>query len=344
MKTVWEKAKETDKPVLLYGTGNGADKVLDELYRLGITVSGVFASDGFVRSRTFRSFPVMSFGEAEKKFGDFLVIVSFGSSREDVIQNILTISQSHELYAADVPVVGSEIFNDEYYFAHKEEINAVENMLADDFSKFIYRNIVNFKLSGNINLLSECQTEPSEAFENILKFEKDEIFLDLGAYNGDTVKEFALHSPDYKKIIAVEPDARNFKKLSETAAEMRDATAINACVADKNGEILFSRRGGRNASPDSGGLKTAVLTVDDILAGEKATYIKFDVEGFEKQAIDGARETIKKFKPKMNIACYHRSEDIFSVALQVMKIMPDYKMYLRHFPYIPAWDTQFYFV
>lgn len=344
MKTVWEKAKETDKPVLLYGTGNGADKVLDELYRLGITVSGVFASDGFVRSRTFRSFPVMSYGEAEKKFGDFLVITAFGSSREEVIRNILNISRSHELYAADVPVVGSEIFNDEYYFAHKEEIDAVENMLADDFSRFVYRNIINFKLSGDINLLSECQTERSEAFENILKFEKDEIFLDLGAYNGDTVKEFVLQAPDYRRIIAVEPDAKNFKKLCEAISEMRAVKAINACIADKNGEILFSKRGGRNASPDGGGLKTAVRTVDGILAGEKATYIKFDVEGFEKQAIDGARETIKRFKPKMSIACYHRSEDIFAVALQVMKIRPDYKMHIRHFPYIPAWDTQFYFV
>ena len=67
MITVWEKAQSTKKPVLIYGTGNGADKIIDELEKLGVTLTGVFASDGFVRSRTFRGFPVISYSEAKEK-------------------------------------------------------------------------------------------------------------------------------------------------------------------------------------------------------------------------------------------------------------------------------------
>ena len=64
----------------------------------------------------------------------------------------------------------------------------------------------------------------------------------------------------------------------------------------------------------------------------------------EKEAVTGAAETIKKYKPKMLVSCYHRSEDIFSLPLQIMEIRDDYKVYIRHNPYLPAWDTQFYFI
>ena len=92
MKTVWERAKETEKPILIYGTGNGADKILDELQRLDISVSGIFASDGFVRNRTFRGFPVMGYTQAKEKFGEFLTLISFGSQRQEVIENFIKIS------------------------------------------------------------------------------------------------------------------------------------------------------------------------------------------------------------------------------------------------------------
>ena len=85
-------------------------------------------------------------------------------------------------------------------------------------------------------------------------------------------------------------------------------------------------------------------TVDDILQGQKADFIKFDVEGNEHKAILGAKETIKKYRPVMHIACYHRSEDIFDLPLEVLKIRSDYKVYMRHLPHVPGWDTAFIFV
>ena len=68
------------------------------------------------------------------------------------------------------------------------------------------------------------------------------------------------------------------------------------------------------------------------------------MEGLEKEAITGAKETIKRCKPKMLVSCYHRSEDIFTLPLLVKSIRDDYRVYIRHNPYIPAWDTQFYFI
>ena len=69
-----------------------------------------------------------------------------------------------------------------------------------------------------------------------------------------------------------------------------------------------------------------------------------DVEGAENLAIEGAKETILKYKPKMCIAAYHRAYDLLELPEKVLSIRDDYKVYLRHFPYLPAWDTNYYFI
>ena len=63
---VWDALKNTKKPIVLYGMGNGADKVLDEFERRGITAAGVMASDDFVRYQDFRGFTVKKQSDLEQ--------------------------------------------------------------------------------------------------------------------------------------------------------------------------------------------------------------------------------------------------------------------------------------
>lgn len=344
MITVWEKAQCTEKPVLIYGTGNGADKIIDELNRLNVKISGIFASDGFVRSRNFRGFPVISYSEAKENFDDFLTLISFGSQRPEVLENFRKIAQERETYSVDVPVYGDNIFNRDFYEKHSHEIEEVRNMLCDEKSRQVYDSIISFKLTGDMNLLFGCETPRDEAYESILHLSDDEIYLDLGAFNGDTVEEFISHVSSYRKIYAAEPDRKNFSKLLKNTESIRNIELFNVCISDKNGEILFSSDGGRNGKADSKGISVNSMTVDSIIGKNDVTYIKFDVEGLEKEALTGSSETIKRCKPKMLVSCYHRSEDIFTLPLLVKSIRDDYHVYIRHNPYIPAWDTQFYFI
>lgn len=343
IKTVWERLVEADKPILLYGTGNGADRIIDELDRLNIPLAGIFASDGFVRKRTFRSFTVMSYSQANEIFSDFIVLVSFGSSRQEVIDNIIRISDEHELYSVDVPVYGDSIFNRDFFNLHQKDIEKVKSCLSDEKSVQVFENIINFKLTGNIKLLLECQTDRNEAYENILRLNDDETYMDLGAFNGDTVAEFLTHVNSYKKIYAVEPDKKNFRKLQNNTEYLSNTYLLNSCIGDTDSEILFDSDGGRNGNVNKNGTPVPCTTVDSILSGESVSFIKFDVEGLEAKALDGAKNTILSNKPKMIISCYHRSEDIFALPLKVLAIRNDYNVYIRHNPYIPAWDTQFYF-
>ena len=342
MQDIWQILKQNKKPILLYGTGNGADKILSELKNQNITVDGVFASDGFVRERYYQGFKVMSISEAEDKFSDFTVLFCFGSNRPEVINNIKSIASKHEILAPEVPVIKGEIFNLSFAKKHKEELLFAYNLLADDLSKKVFKETVLFKLDGNINRLFDCETEEDEAFEGILKLEKGSSFLDLGAYNGDTVLDFVKRVGEFSHITAVEPDKKSFKKLCANTENL-PITKINAAVSDSVGFMPFSAKSSRG-SVFGGNEQIPTLTIDYLSQDTRFDYIKFDVEGKELDAILGGSNTIKKDRPKMLVSAYHKSEDYFEIPLAVHKINPDYKIYMRHYPYVPAWDTNFYFI
>ncbi len=342
MTDIWTNLKSENQPILLYGTGNGADKILDELNRLEIEISGVFASSGFVRERYFRGFKVMSIEEAEEKFGDFLALFSFGSNRPEVIENIKSIMARHTLLAPEVPVCGGEIFNAEYARRHKKEIEKAYNMLCDEQSKKVFEQTILFKLDGDISRLFSCESDEDEAFNSILKLKEGDSFLDLGAYNGDTVLDFVKRVGRFGRIIAVEPDPKSFAKLLRNIGDL-GIEAINAAVSEKCGTLPFSSKASRG-SVAGGDLEIPCVSIDSICQGVSFDYIKFDVEGKELDAIKGGVITIKNYRPKMLVSAYHKSDDFFAIPLLVKSINPDYKVYMRHYPYVPAWDTNFYFV
>jgi len=342
---MWSYLKNIKKPILLYGMGNNADRVLDILEKEQIKVSGVFASDGFVRGHSFRGFKVISYSEAKEIYGDMVVLLCFGSQRPDVMENIIRIAREQELYVPDLPVCGDTVFTSDYYSAHKNQLDTVYNMLADDRSKEVFNDIIEFKLSGKIDSLLRCQSSSQEAFENILKLGRDEIFMDLGAYNGDTVREFlGITQGKYQKIYAVEPDKKNFASLLKKTSAVEKIEYINAGIDSKKGQQMFSMKAGRSSVLSSEGVLIPTESIDNILSGNPVTYIKMDVEGQELNAIEGGKNTILKYKPKMLVSAYHRTEDLFTLPLKVMEIRDDYKIYMRHYPYIPAWDTNYYFV
>ena len=89
--------------------------------------------------------------------------------------------------------------------------------------------------------------------------------------------------------------------------------------------------GGASKVSEMGEVKIEVTSIDNVLAGEKATYIKMDVEGSEKAALIGAKETIVKYKPKLAICVYHHDLDIIELPLMLLEWNKDYKFYLRHY-------------
>ena len=386
---MWDSIKNSAKPVVLYGTGDAAEKILKELDIRNIRVSGIFASDGFVRDREFAGFKVTDYDTAKKTFGDMTVLLCFGSHRPEVIGNIVRISREQDLYAPDLPVAGEGLFDKAFYEAHRHRLDAVRERLADDQSRLVFDKVIEYKLGGRIEPLLECSA-PEEDNWRLFLGENDscgdegvlskdtgcglpcdgssatgKLFADLGAYTGDTVELFRrIRGNSGDTVVALEPEPRNFRKLSENLSCLENAELINAAAWDADGNAFFEKgkgRGTRGRLPEgradncsdrgthredsaAKAVRTQLRSLDSVLAGHRADFIKMDIEGAERNAVQGAAGTIKSFRPRMLIAAYHRTEDLFAVPETVLSIRPDYELYLRKDPAVPAWGVNYIFI
>lgn len=339
---LWTKLKNENLPIILYGMGDGAEKIITALKSFGLSPSGIFCSNEFHREKTFAGFKVMTYDQIKTIYKEFIILQAFGTYKEEVISWVNELSKNHQLYFPDVPVIGENLFTQEFYEENKEKLNKVYDVLADEQSKKVFNKTIEYKLSGNFKLLFECETDLTKDQKEILNLNSEETFLDLGAYKGDTVEEFInLVNGNYNKIIALEPDKKNYNKLIQTTQNMKDISCINAAIGESDGTMEFSYKGGRNSRRESGGISIPMVSIDSV--APDASFIKMDVEGQESAAIIGGKNTIANKKPKMQIAGYHRCEDLFALPLQVLELNPNYKVYLRHSRCLPAWDTNFFF-
>ncbi len=346
MKDLWTSLKEQSKPIVLYGMGNGADKIADELERRGMEVAAYFASDDFVRGQLFRSKRVMKYAEVKEVYPECVILVAFASQLSDVMARIEAIDAENELYVPDVPVVGGRVFDSAFYEENLDLIQEARELFADEESRGIYDNILLYKLTGKLSYLKQVTSSQDEVFRSVLSCERYTACADLGAYNGDSVREFMQKFPNLEKVVSLEPDRRNFKKLSRFVeeAELSFVECHNCAAWSENGEMAFSASGNRNARAGEGKGTVAVRTLDSILDGRAVDYIKYDVEGSEYEALLGSMETIKRCQPDLLVSLYHRNEDIFRLPIFVRSLLKEHKLYLRRFPYIPAWDLNLYAV
>ncbi len=342
--SLWEKLKREERPIFLYGTGNGADKILDVCIKRGIPVSGVFASSGFVRDRTFRDMRVRSLADIEAEYGDDIVtLLCFGTTLENVAQDIRAVGEKHTLYIPEVPLYGEDLFDADYYGDHFDEIAAAEQVFADEYSKKLYRDMIAFRYTGIPEYLTAVEN-PVDSYRKLLSGKNIKCSVDCGAYRGDSAAAI-IDAIAPRRIIAAEPDPGTFKRLSAYAENEKrcEIIPVNAAVGKTDGETVISASAGRGsgASGITRGAKTVtvpVRRVDTLSEGETVDFIKYDVEGDEWEALHGSLETVHRDSPALAVSVYHRTADLFALPLYIRELCPDKSLYLRRAPCIPAWD------
>ena len=345
LSDVWERMARSGKPLVLYGTGDGADKILSVMERRGLRAAGVFASDGFVRSRTFQGMPVLSLEEARARFGDMLVVIAFGSSRPEVLANFARLDAEFETVAPDVPIAGTELFDRAFFDAHRARFEELRDWLYDAESRTLLEEILYAKLTGSITALLRAYSDRGQVWRELLHPERWEAVCDLGAYNGDTLRELLEVSPGIGHLYAMEPDVRSFRKLSAWAEQARpDAVLCNAAAWNAETTLRFAAHGSRSSGAGALGktVEVCALPPDSLLQGARVDYIKYDVEGAETEALAGSAQTIRRWRPALCVSAYHRSADLAVLPRLIRSIREDYRFYLRRWAGVPAWDINLY--
>jgi FkbM family methyltransferase len=335
---MWRYLANTNKKIILYGMGNGADKIAAKLKCYGAEIAGVAASDEFAQRKnkknpphnTYLGFTIHKISEVEQVFGkDIIILLCFGTDKPDVIKRICDLSERYETYAPDAAVAGDDELDEDV---------RVRELFADELSKYVYDGIAEYKRTWKIPPLRRCVSDENEMY-GLIDTDNVRTIIDLGAFVGDTAKEFAKRCVNYEKIIAVEPDARNFNRLVK--ANINGVIPVNAAVWNEVCAVPFLGGGGRQGKVSSAGSTVQALTIDKICEdyGLIPDLIKLDVEGAEENALLGGKNTIEKYKPKLMVTAYHRMNDLFSLPKLILSLNGGYKIYLRRKEYIPAWET-----
>ena len=123
---MWEYLKTAEKAIVLYGMGNGADKIIKVLEEKGIAFNGVFSSSGFKKNKLFHGLPLESYEELKCRLGEMIVLLCFGTHLPNVMEDIKKIAAKEELYAPDVPVVGGGLFDKAYFEEHKSDYDPTQ--------------------------------------------------------------------------------------------------------------------------------------------------------------------------------------------------------------------------
>ena len=172
--------------------------------------------------------------------------------------------------------------------------------------------------------------------KDIIRLEDDEIFVDCGAYIGDTIEKFLVETNNkYKRIIGFEPDNKNFNIMKESLKDIENKFLYNSGVYSSNTKLNFNEdKGDCSNFSELGDSVINVMKLDDIEECREATFIKMDIEGSELEALKGAENIIKTNKPKLAICIYHSDNDFVDIINYIHKLVPEYKIFIRqHAPF-----------
>lgn len=228
-------------------------------------------------------------------------------------------------------------FDYDFVKRNEDEFSALYESLADDESRNAMAAYVNEAISADIKYLSAVRVPNQYFTDDIMHFEKGEVFIDCGAYIGDTAQEFieALKrqgAAPYKEIVSFEPDKENYGAMK--ALKLPRHRCICKGVYDKPCTLHFDATPAKigrvsGSISECGGEQVEVDSIDNVLQGGKATFIKMDIEGSEIPALHGASKTIKHYKPKLAICVYHKNDDLLTIPQYIKTLVPEYKFYLR---------------
>ena len=324
----------------VFGAQRLGQLVLESLRRQGIWIQAFIDNDLKKQGTSLDSIPVQALSQiADKELPVVIATTKYSNSiarqlEEQGFKYILPYSVMSlvdpDLYPDEIPYVG--IQED---FAHNiAEYVSLFLCLADDKSRRVLDGLLNYRLDYDTRKAFAIADEYTRQYfdAELIKFSGDDVFIDLGGYDGDTVEKFIIYSGGkYRKIYMFEPDSNLLQAATVRLRDDKNIEYIHAGAYSTDGELRFAASGRTNGSfSNNGELVIPVRKIDSVVA-DRPTLIKMDIEGSETEALRGATNLLKTVRPKLAIAAYHFAKDLWHLVDVVRNINPAYTFYLRHY-------------
>ncbi|MDB9822149.1 FkbM family methyltransferase [Deltaproteobacteria bacterium] len=341
----WIMDKKT--PVVIYGAAKMGRIFKTNLIKNGINILAFADSNSDLWGMDIDGIKIISPEELRKKHPNNPILVA-SLLYETEIHEMLCKMQFPLVYPLSfLNYKYPDIFVSPGYFQkfsslfipeNQHDIFKVNEFWEDEESKQVFYNTIKFCLTFDKAYIEAIKSKYKQYFEpGILSLCQEEVFIDCGAYTGDSVEQFCEEvSGKFKKVYSFEPDRSNFLKLCDTARRIDPLRIIpiNSGVYHSTGKIRFHELGSIDTRIGSGesSVSLPVVSIHDFLKNkEDATFIKMDIEGAEVDALLGAKEIIQKNKPKLAISVYHKASHLWQIPLMIKRINKEYRLYLRHY-------------
>ncbi len=343
--------------LVLFGAGNFGRKALTCLRSAGIQPLAYADNDRSHWGRVVEDLPVFSPELAASRFGSsalFVVTIWRPGHRYAATREQLTnFGCRHVICATKLRWKFDDRLLPDYCqdLPHKvyEQAAAVlqaGTLWGDDFSCQEYLKQVRWRTLGDFGELSPPQADqyfPASLF----RLSPEEVFVDCGAFDGDTLRRFLARTPEFQRFFAIDADPKNYQQLLRTISLLPEQDRVQAhCVAvgSSRATVRFQATGTVQAALSAtGDVEVEQVALDELLRDITPTFIKMDIEGAEYDALQGARGLISRHQPLLAVCVYRTQFDLWRIPLEIRELAPRLSLHLR--PHVEdGWDLVCYAV
>lgn len=337
-----------DDALVLYGSGGLGATALNGLRRFGVEPAAFADDTPEKHGKVIDGLPVMTVEEAVQEFGERLVFVVTIMNPKlrfiDARQRLRMFTDRPVISFLHLAWQYPETFLPYYQFelpqhvlAKSPDIQRALHVFADDESRRQFVAHIRFRLWLDYKALPASANGDYFPSDVLSPLPPDTTFVDCGAYDGDTVRRFlGKQRGAFGRIYAFEPDEINCQRLHDYVATLGDDVAdkvhvYHAGVGHRRERLRFSSTGKMSAAfCGTGDVEVDVLPLQEVIEDDGSPiYIKFDVEGAEREALAGAEQLIHRARPIIGISVYHRPDDLWELPLYLHALDLGYQLFLR---------------
>lgn len=317
-------------PTYIYGAGITASKVFNYLRGLGVNITGFVVDKK--NNNSLHDLPIFDFIQIEHDYIN--IILGYVPTKEtvnEVHNRVLTKQKRVNFIAYDFSFLSFGLFDEDYL--NSREYDWVNEKLEDKYSIDTLAAYIKSRNTGDYSICEKFYN-PNQYFpENLISFKENEIFVDCGVFDGETINEFVSRTDNsFDFVFGFEPDKNNYnnslKNLENISPEK--ITLYNLGSWEKSDVLKFNSTSERVSEIDpNGAIEIKVNSIDNLIHNKKISFIKMDVEGAELNSLKGAVQNIKQFRPKLAICLYHKPSDIHDILYWINSLDLNYKYYVR---------------
>lgn len=342
-----KKILKSNTKVLLYGAGQLGIKILRCLKKNKISPAIFIDKNEQKWGSKVEGLEVLSPRDAFKKYGkDYVVIVSIWAPHHSYkktcnflneigFEKVIPFQLVIWKYSKDI-LPHYQFSTPSYFVRNLNKIENVAKFFSHKKSLKEYVGHIKWRLTLDYNFLPKPSYFDQYFPKDILLINKNEVFVDCGAYIGDTIEQFIDYSnSNFSKIISFEPDYQNYKKsllnINKYGSDIKKKIEIfNYAVGLKNINVKFNQSGATGSSISTEGSENIkCIKLDSFVFKDKPTFLKFDIEGYEMDALKGAKKIIKTLTPIIAVCVYHKPDDMWKIPLFINSINSEYKYFFR---------------